>query len=85
VPQLRTPETADSAEAMRAVRDVIERAKKTLGVINYQRLSNARRSQYDSAKMMIVQSENELKASNFEFARKLADKADRLATELGTR
>lgn len=85
VSQLRTPETVDGAEASRRVRDLIDRAKKTLALIDYRRLSTERRSQYDSAKLMITQSENELKASNFEFARNLADKADRIATELQTR
>lgn len=85
VPQLRTPGTVDSAEATRQVHDVIERAKRALGAIDYVGLSTERRSQYDSAKLMVTQSENELKASNFEFARKLAEKADNLAKELQSR
>jgi hypothetical protein len=82
VPQLRTPGTVDDAEAARQVHDVIERAKRALGSIDYGRLSTERRKQYDSAKLMVTQSENELKGSNFDFARNLAEKADRLAREL---
>jgi outer membrane biosynthesis protein TonB len=84
VPQLRTPSTVDGAEATRQIHDVIERAKKGLGSIDYARLSTERRSQYENAKLMVTQSEDELKKpnSNLEFARKLAEKADNLAKEL---
>jgi hypothetical protein len=82
VPQLRTPSTVDGAEATRQIHDVIERAKKGLAAIDPARLSTERQSQFQQAKIMVTQSEDALKASNFEFARLLADKADRLAKEL---
>jgi outer membrane biosynthesis protein TonB len=82
VPQLRTPGSVDDAEAARQVHDVIERAKRALGLIDYRHLSTERRSQFDNARMMVTQAENALKKSDFEFARNLAEKADRLATEL---
>jgi outer membrane biosynthesis protein TonB len=82
VPQLRTPSTVDGAEATRQIHDVIERAKKGLSAIDYARLSTERRQQYEQAKLMVVQSEDSLKASNFEFARTMAERADRLAREL---
>ena len=85
VPQLRTPGTADGAEATRQIHDVIERAKKGLGSIDPNRLSTERRQQYEQAKLMVTQSEDALKAANFEFARNLAEKADRLAKELQSR
>jgi hypothetical protein len=85
VPQLRTPGTVDDAEATRQVHDVIERAKRALGSIDYGRLSTERRKQYDSAKLMVTQAEDALKGSNFDFARNLAEKADRLAKELQSR
>ncbi len=81
-PQLRTPGSVDGAEAARQVNDVIGRAKRTLGAINYQQLSSERRAQYDSARLMITQAEDAVKVSNFEFAKNLAEKADRLATEM---
>ncbi len=81
-PQLRTPGTMDGAEAARQVNDVIGRARQALGSIDYQRLSSERRSQYDSARLMLTQADDAVKASNFELARKLAEKADVLATEM---
>jgi hypothetical protein len=82
VPQLRTPETVDGAEATRQVHDVIERAKRALEAIDYRRLNNERRQQYDSAKLMVTKSEDALKQSDFGLARQLAEKADRLAKEM---
>jgi hypothetical protein len=82
VPQLRTPSTVDGAEATRQIHEVIERAKKGLAAIEPGRLSTERRQQYEQAKLMVTQSEDALKASNFETARNLADRADRLAREL---
>ena len=84
-PQLRKPGAPDGAEASRQVRDVIDRAKKTLGSIDYQRLSTERRDQYDSANLLITQSEDAIKTLKFDIARNLADKADRIAKELQTR
>lgn len=82
VPQLRTPGTVDGAEATRQVGEVIERARRALNAIDYRRLTSERKSQYNSAKLMVTESENALKKSDFEFARNLAEKADRLAKEL---
>ena len=84
-PQLRTPGTADGAEAARQVHDVLDRANKTLLSIDYRKLNAARRGEYDTAKNLIKQSGDALKASNFDIARKLADKADQIAKELQTR
>ncbi len=81
-PQLRTPGTMDGAEAVRQVNEVIGRARQALGSIDYQRLSSERRSQYDSARLMLTQAVDAVKASNFELARKLAEKADVLANEM---
>jgi cellobiose-specific phosphotransferase system component IIA len=64
---------------------VLDRAKKTLASIDYRNLNAARRGQYDTAKNLIRQSQDALKASNFEIARKLADKADQIGKELPTR
>lgn len=85
MPQLRKPGAPDGAEASRQVRDVIERAKKTLGSIDYQRLTNERRDQYDSANLLITQSEDAIKTLKFDIARNLAEKADRIAKELQAR
>jgi hypothetical protein len=82
-PQLRTPATADPAEASRQVRDIIEHAKKTLASINYQRLTKARRTEYDRANTMITEAEAAVKAEKFPYGKSLADKADQIAKELG--
>jgi hypothetical protein len=83
--QLRTPGTADGAEAARQVHDVLDRANKTLASIDYRNLNTARRGQYETAKNLIRQSEDALKASNFDIARNLANKADQIGKELQTR
>jgi len=84
-PELRTPGTADGAEAARQVHEMLDRANKTLGSIDYRLLNKDRRGQYDTAKNLITQSEDALKASKFDIARNLAEKADRIAKELQTR
>jgi hypothetical protein len=81
-PQLLTPATADRAEASRQVRDTIERAKKTLGSINYQRLTTTRRAEYDRANLMIKEAEQAVKGEKFDYAKSLADKAESIAKEL---
>ena len=81
-PQLRTPGSADGREAAKQVRDLIEGARRGLSSINYQKLSEAQKGQYNTAKLLLAQSEEQLKASNFDLARSNADKANRLATEL---
>ena len=83
-PQLRTS-TVDGAEAERLVRTVLDRASKALKLVDYNRLSNARRKEYDNAVLMMAQSEENLKTANFEIARNLANKADQIAKELQPR
>ena len=81
-PQLRTPGSADGPEAAKQVRDMIDGAKKTLSGVNFQRLNKAQQVQYNNAKLMLTQAEEQLKASNFDLARNNAEKANRIATEL---
>jgi hypothetical protein len=82
LPPLRTPGTPEGPEASRQVRDVIERATKTLASIDYRRLTAARRAEYDSAKQTITQSETALKSGKFDIALNLAEKAEGIAKEL---
>lgn len=82
VPPLRTPNSASGPEAAKQVRDAIDRAQKALQGVNYQKLNNAQQRQYNYAKMMLQQCEEQLKESNFDIARENADKAYRIATEL---
>ena len=84
-PQLRTPGTAEGPEAAKQVRDMIDKAQKALSAIDYQRLNHPQRGQYNNAKLMLTQAEEQLKGSNFEIARNNAEKAGRIAAELGGR
>lgn len=84
-PQLRTSGTADGAEAARQVRDMIDKAQKSLYSIDFKRLTAPQQNQYNNAKLMLAQAEEQLKGSNFEIARNNAEKAGRIAAELGGR
>ena len=79
LPQLRTPSSPDAA---RQVQEIIDRASATLRSIDYRVLNNERRAQYDNAKLLARQAGDALKAGNFDFAKNLADKAERIAKEL---
>jgi hypothetical protein len=79
---LRTPGSASGPEAAKQGRDSLDRAQKALNSVNYQRLTNAQRDQYNNAKLMLQKAEDQLKESNFDLARENAEKAYRIATEL---
>ena len=76
------PSTADAA-AERQVRDLLVRAARSLGRVDYRRLSADGRSQYEQSKRFSDQAEDALRDRNFPFAATLADKAFTLATQLG--
>ena len=82
-PRVRTPQTANNAQAEREVRAVMARARGTLDKVDYRALSQAARQQYDTAQRFINQANNALTIRNYVFARNLADKADTLARQLG--
>jgi outer membrane biosynthesis protein TonB len=85
VPQLRTPQTADGAEAEKNVRATIDRAKSTLGSVNYNGLSNERKKVYNDAKSFIQQAEDASRQGNFVLAQASATKAEVLAKEISGR
>jgi outer membrane biosynthesis protein TonB len=85
VPQLRTPQTADGAEAEKTVRATIDRAKSTLGGVNYNGLSNERKKVYNDAKSFIQQAEDASRQGNFVLAQASATKAEVLAKEISGR
>ena len=82
VPPLRTSGTGDTAEAVRQINEMKERALKILNGINKDQLSADRRTHWDNARLYVTQTEDALKAMNLDFARKLAEKAELLAKEL---
>ncbi len=66
----------------RAVRDVLTRATRDLGRVNYNRLSVDGRAQYEQSRRFAQQAEQALKERNLVFAATLSDKAATLAAEL---
>jgi hypothetical protein len=81
-PQLRTPGSASGPEAAKQVKDLIDKARRTLESVDWRRLNRAQQEAYNNAKLMLTNAEEQLKESNFDIARENADKASRIATEL---
>ena len=76
------PSAAGDAAAERQVRDLLTRATRDLARVDYRRLSNEGKSQYDQARRFAEQADQALKERNFVFAATLADKAATLASQL---
>ncbi len=81
-PVLRTPQTADEGQAGKRVREVLRRATELLSQVNPAALSREARTQHDTARRFVEQSEQALLERNFVFASYLADKAETLARGL---
>ena len=81
--ELRTTPSAADAAAERQVRDLLSKASRDLNRIDYRKLSNEGRSQYDQSKRFSDQAEQAIKERNFVFATTLAEKAATLAAQLG--
>lgn len=81
-PPLRRPGTPDADEATRAIREISRRAQVILANTDYGQLTPEQQAHYQQAQHLINQSEEAIKASNYEFGRNLAEKAERLAKEL---
>jgi len=67
----------------RGIRASIQRAGIDLNRIDYRLLSADAKTQYDTAKRFIRQSDDAVRAKNLVFAKSLADKAAALAAQLG--
>ncbi len=76
------PASPTSAATERSVRDMLARATRDLGRVNYGRLSADGRAQYEQSKRFSSQAEQALRERNLVFATTLADKAATLAAEL---
>jgi hypothetical protein len=81
-PTIRTPATADAAASERQIRDTMQKAQKGLGNVPFGQLSGQRKRDYNEVKDFIDRAEAALKSSNFELAKELAGKAEKLANEL---
>ncbi|MGH9254184.1 MAG: hypothetical protein ACRD3C_06395 [Vicinamibacterales bacterium] len=79
--ELTAPSPASGANE-RSVRDLLTRAARDLGRVDYARLSADGRAQYEQSKRFGEQAEQALKERNLIFAATLADKAATLAAEL---
>jgi hypothetical protein len=82
VPPLRTATTPSGPEAQRQVRDILERAATILAKVDYQKLSDDRRANYNSAKNYMQQADEALKKDDVTLARSFADRAENIAKQL---
>lgn len=76
------PASPATAATERSVREMLVRAARDLGRVNYGRLSADGRAQYEQSKRFSTQAEEALGERNLVFAATLADKAATLAAEL---
>ena len=83
--ELRAATAPADAEADRKIRALLATASRTLGNVDYQKLSVAGREQYQQAKDFNEQAGEALMQRNYVFAETLADKAAKLASELSGR
>lgn len=79
LPPLRTPTSPDAAAQ---VKQIIDRANGVLTSIDYRLLTKPQQAQYDNARQLLTQADEAMKTSNYDIARNLADKAERIAKEL---
>lgn len=82
---LQTMPTTAEGEAERTIRATIQRATGDLGHVDYRALNSDARNQYDTAKRILRQADDAIKAKNLVFAKNLADKAAALAAQLAGR
>ena len=82
VPPLRTATTPSGPEAARQIRDILERATNVLAKVDYQKLSDDRKANYNSAKNYMQQADEALKKDDLTLARSFADRAENIAKVL---
>jgi hypothetical protein len=81
-PLLRTPQTADEAEAERRTKEVLDRARGLLSRLNPATLAQQARQQHETARRFVDQAEQAILERNYVLASYLADKAETLAKGL---
>jgi hypothetical protein len=84
-PQLRPGNTPDPSEAAKQAQAAVERSRQVLGSLNAKQVSRAKKAVFDDAHRMQTLAEEALKKSDFENAKKLAEKVESTARELGAR
>ncbi|HTM03552.1 MAG TPA: hypothetical protein VL173_08620 [Vicinamibacterales bacterium] len=78
----RPAATVVDAAAEKRVRDQLKKATNDLNRVDFKKLSNDGKAQYDQSKRFNEQAEQALKDRDYVFASTLANKAAALATEL---
>jgi outer membrane biosynthesis protein TonB len=85
VSALRTPSTPSGPEATRQIQESLQRTDNILSRINYQRLSDDKRANYDNAKAWMEQAKEAIKKDDLRQAQSLAERAENIAKQLETR
>jgi hypothetical protein len=81
--ELRAASSPADPEAERRITEVLRAATRDLNRVDYRGLTRGGRESYDQAKGFIDEAEKALTARNFIYAQTAADKAAKLASELG--
>jgi hypothetical protein len=77
---LRTPTTPSGPEAVKQIREIIDRTSQVLSTkVDYQKLSKDRKANYDTAKNYLNQAEEWLKKEDLTQARLYAKRAEEIA------
>jgi hypothetical protein len=82
---LQTMPTTAEGEVERSIHATLQRANADLNRVDYRTLNADARNQYDTAKSIIRQANEAIRAKNLLFAKNLADKAAALAAQLAGR
>ena len=82
---LQTTTSQQEAEVETRIRGILTKAQSDLNRIDYARLNNNAKNQYDQAKRFVSMSEESLRSRNLVYAGTLADKAAELAAQLAGR
>jgi outer membrane biosynthesis protein TonB len=82
VAPLRTATTPSGPEAIRQIRDTMQRAEAILRRVDYQKLSEDRRQTYNAAKNYVQQAEEKIKQEDLQLALNFATRAETLAKTL---
>jgi hypothetical protein len=84
-PQLRPGNSADPSEAAKQAQIAVDKAKQVLSTLNPKQIQKDKKAVFDGAHNMMKLAEDALKKSDFENAKKLAEKVESTARELGAR
>ena len=82
---LQTIPPGAEGEMERTIRAQLSHAANDLTRVDYRALNSDARTQYDTAKGLVRQAEDALKARNLVFAKSIADKAAALAAQLASK